>query len=375
MKNSVIVVGGGVMGASAAYWLSTLGRQVTLLDQNEVPNRHGASGDQLRALRLAYGKDVFYADMAAKSLPLWLDFCRQSADPFLLQNGFMDLAVQEHGYEEHCLKVLRELKSPCVVLGKDELRRHYPMINTRAVRYGLLHKAGGMIWAMRALSAVLNLAQRRGVKVKAHAKIVAVQRSGGEIKGLKDSTGKTWSAEQYLFAPGAWVQEIFRGWRIPVEAIRRRQLYLCPPINRGRYRPEHFPPFSIASQGFCGYPLHIHGFMKIAESRRGTVVKVPGNAGEEAEPAFEKKCRAFLKKFLPELADFNEFEGHVAYYSATKDGDFIIDRLPGAANGFLMAGFGDQGFTFAPLLGRAAAQVLVGGKSDINLHRFRLARF
>ena len=52
-----------------------------------------------------------------------------------------------------------------------------------------------------------------------------------------------------------------------------------------------------------------------------------------------------------------------------------LDRLPGASNGVVMAGFADQGFTFAPLLGRAAAQFLIGGKSDLNLHRFRLSRF
>ncbi len=375
MKNSVIVVGGGVMGVSAAYWLSSLGRRVTLLDQNEIPNKRGASGDQLRALRMTYGKDAFYSDMAAKSLPLWLEFCRQSTDKFLVRNGFLDLAVQDHGYEEHCLKTLREIKIPCAVLGKEELRRRYPMINPRAIRFGLLHKDGGMIWAMRAICAVLNLAQRRGVQAKPHVKIVAVQRTGGEISWLKDSTGKMWRAGSYLFAPGAWAQEIFRGWRVPVEVLRRRQMYLCPRINRGRYRPEHFPPFLISSQGFGGFPMHIHGFMKIGECRRGTVVKFPGAPGEEVEPAFEKKCRAFLKRFMPELAGFDEFEGNVAYYGAAKDGDFILDRLPGAANGFLMAGFGDQGFTFAPLVGQAAAQVLVGGKSGLNLHRFRLGRF
>jgi sarcosine oxidase len=283
--------------------------------------------------------------------------------------------VKDHGYEEHCLKTLRDLKIPCSVLGKEELGRHYPMINPRAIRFGLLHKDGGMIWAMRAVCAVLNLAQRRGVLVKPRVKITAIQRKGGEICGLKDSAGKIWQAGSYLFAPGAWAQEIFKGWRIPVETIRRRQLYLCPRNNRGRYRPEHFPPFLISSQGFGGFPMHIHGFMKIVDCRRGVTVKFPGACGEDVEPAFEKKCRAFLKRFIPELAGFDELEGHVAYYGASKDGDFIVDHLPGASNGFLMAGFGDQGFTFAPLLGRAAAQVLIGGKSDLNLHRFRLGRF
>ena len=122
MKNTVIVVGGGIMGASAAYWLSRLGRQVTVLDQSDVPNRHSASGDQLRTFRMTYGKDAFYTEMAAKSLPLWLDLCQQSSDKFLVQHGFLDLAVQAHGYVEHCLQVLKDHRIPCQVLPEESLR-------------------------------------------------------------------------------------------------------------------------------------------------------------------------------------------------------------------------------------------------------------
>jgi len=49
-----------------------------------------------------------------------------------------------------------------------------------------------------------------------------------------------------------------------------------------------------------------------------------------------------------------------------------MDRLPDVSNGFVMAGFSGHGFKFAPLLGQAMAQLMVGGKSDLNLHRFRL---
>ena len=363
------------MGASAALELSRLGRQVTLLDQSEVPNRHAASGDQLRTFRLTYGKDAFYTDMAAKSLPLWRELCAQSSDKFLLENGFLDLAVQAHGYEEHCLKVLKDHRRPCTVLSKEDLKRHYPMLNSRAFRFGLMHPEGGMLWALRAVSAVLGLAQRRGVKVRTHAQVVSLVRSGGEIKALKDSAGRLWEAGQFLFAPGAWTPDLLKAYRLPVQVTRQQQLYLRPPCNRGRYRPEHFPAFSVQSQGFYGFPLHIHGFMKIGDSRKGPPGK-PGDVEErEITPQFERKVRTFLKRFIPELAGFTEHEGHVCYYTGTKDGDFILDRLPDAANGFLMTGFSGHGFKFAPLLGQAMAQLMTGGKPELNLHRFRLSRF
>jgi len=363
------------MGASAALALTRLGRQVTVLDQCDIPNRQSASGDQLRTFRLSYGKDAFYSSMAIKSLPLWRELCEQSSDQFFQQNGFLDLAVQAHGYEEHCARVLKDLEIPCVTLSKEDIRARFPMMNSRAFRFGLLHKEGGMLWAIRAVSAILGLAQRRGVKVRPNTRIVSVVKDKGAIKGLKDAAGRSWTADSYLFAPGAWTPELLKAYRLPLKVTLQQQLYIRPPYNRGRYRPEHFPPFFVPSQGFYGFPMHIHGFMKIAESRKGPPGK-PGDAAErEITPRFERKVRAFLKRFIPELANFTESEGHVSYYTSTKDEDFIVDRLTGTANGFVMAGFSGHGFKFAPLLGQAMAQLMVGGKSDLNLHRFRLNRF
>lgn len=374
MKNSVIVVGGGIMGASAAYWLSRMGCAVTILEQFETPNRKCASGDHLRTFRMTYGKDAFYTEMAVKSLPLWLELCQQSSDKFLEQNGFLDLATKTHGYEEHSFKVLKDMAVPVTILDKEWLRRHYPMINARAVKYGVFHKEGGMIWATRAVSAILGLAQRKGVRVRPHVKITALVKSGGKIKVLKDSLGRTWAAENYIFASGAWVTETLKNYRLPISVTRQEQLYLRPPCNRGRYRPEHFPPFLISSQGFYGFPLHIHGFLKIGSCRKGLAGK-PGDVPDrEVSPAFMRKCRTFLKRFMPELATFSEFEGHISYYASTNNGDFILDRLPDVANGFLAAGFSGHGFKFAPLIGQALAQRIVGGKTDLNLHRFRLNR-
>jgi monomeric sarcosine oxidase len=375
MKNTVIVVGGGIMGASAALALARLGRQVTLLDQNDIPNRLAASGDQLRTFRMTYGDDAFYTEMAAKSLPLWLSLCQDSSDKFVVQNGFLDLAVQAHGYEEQSLKVLKELRLPCSILEKTDLNRHYPMMNSRAFRFGLLHREGGMIWAIRAISAILGLAQRKGVKVRTHTQIAAVAKAQGAIKALRDRSGKTWEAEQFLFAPGAWTPQLLGDYHLPLKVTRQQQIYLRPPCNRGRYREEHFPPFYVQSEGFYGFPMHIHGFMKIGEIRKGAV-GTPGDVDDrEITPQFERKVRTFLKRFIPELSNFTEHEGHVCYYTSTKDNDFIVDRLPDAANGFLMAGFSGHGFKFAPLLGQAMAQLMVGGKSDLNLHRFRINRF
>lgn len=363
------------MGLSTAYWLAQRGKAVTVLDQYDVPNKWAASGDHLRAFRLTYGKDAFYTDMAAKALPLWLDLNLQSGEKLLLQNGVLELATVTHGYEEQSYNVLKEMRLPIVRMEKKEVRRHYPMINTRAIKYALFHKDGGILWAMRATAAIASLAQRRGAKVKPHVKAAAVLRGKDGIKGIKDSNGRLWEAESYLFAAGAWTPELLKGSRIPLKVTRQQLLYVRPPTNRGRYRPEHFPVFASLSQGFYGFPLHIHGFLKIGDHRKGPPGKPGPAGGEDVSPSFEKKCRAFFKRFIPEMAAFTESEGQVCYYDNTRDDDFIMDRLPDAPNAYVACGFSGHGFKFAPLIGKTMAEMIIGCKPELNLHRFRLGRF
>lgn len=374
-KKEVLIVGGGVMGAATAYWLSKMGCAVTVLEQYDAPNLHGASGDHLRVFRLTYGKDAFYTEMAAKSLPLWLGLNAESHEELLKQNGVLELATQANGYEAQSEQVLKEMGLPVSRIDKADLKRHYPMINQRAIKFALFHKDGGMIWAMRATSTLLHMAQKLGAKVRPHTRITAIIKGKGGITGLKDSHGKLWTASAYLFAAGAWTSELLKKYGIPLKVTRQQQLYLRPPTNRGRYRPEHFPVFAALSNGFYGFPLHIHGFLKIGDHRKGPPGMPGPDSNQEVSPQFIKSCREFLKRFIPELADFTDMEAKVGFYTNTKDDDFIMDRLPDVENGFIAAGFSGHGFKFAPLIGKTMAELIVGGKSELNLHRFRLTRF
>ena len=128
----VLVVGGGIMGLSSAYYLALKGSSVMVLDQFDVPNQWAASGEHLRSFGLTYGKDVFYTEMAVKSIALWQELDTQSGEKFFVQNGMLELATDTHGYEEQSCAVLKEMRLPAVKMGKEEVRRHYPMINTRA---------------------------------------------------------------------------------------------------------------------------------------------------------------------------------------------------------------------------------------------------
>lgn len=376
VKNSVIVVGGGIMGVQTAYHLALLGHTVTLLDQRDVPNQWAASGDHLRVFRLTYGKDAFYTEMALKALPMWLELNTLTEETLLLQNGVLELAPSAAGYEAQSLSVLKDRKVRFEKLLPPDVKKRYPMYRSAAFKWALFHPDGGMIWASRSVAATASIAQRKGVKIRNGVRVVSIQKDKTGIKSVKDSTGKVWEADKFLFAAGYWSNELLKPWGVPIKITKQEQLFLRPQEGRGRYRPEHFPVFISQKGGFYGFPVHIQGFIKIADYRKGPVVKTADPDEQRTlSPKFEKSCRKFLQEHMPELADFVDFEGHVCWYDNTPDNDFILDRLPDAPNGFVAAGFSGHGFKFAPIIGKSMAELMVGGKSELNLHRFRLGRF
>ena len=376
VKNSVIVVGGGIMGMQAAWHLSNLGQSVTVLDQFDVPNQWAASGDHLRVFRMTYGKDAFYTEMALKSLPLWLELNTLSEELCLQQNGVLELAVKEKGYEAQSLAVLKDQRIKCERLDREQVKKLYPMYNVKAFKWALFHPEGGMVWANRAVAATASIAQRKTVRIRSNVKVVSIQKDKNGVRSVKDAAGKVWEAEKFLFTGGYWAGELLKSYGLPIKITRQEQMFLRPLNNRGRYRPEHFPVFASNAHGYYGFPVHLHGFIKIGDYRKGPVFKkAEPDLLRELTPKFEKASRAFLQKFLPELAKFTEFEGHTCWYDNTPDNDFIVDRLPDVPNAYVAAGFSGHGFKFAPIVGKSLAELMVAGKSELNLHRFRLARF
>lgn len=376
VKNSVVVVGGGIMGVMSAWHLQRMGHSVTLLEQADVPNQWAASGDHLRVFRLTYGKDSFYTEMALKALPLWLELNALSEETLLQQNGMLELSTKTNGYEAQSLAVLKERKLRFAKLDPAQVKKLYPMYNPKSFKWALYHSDGGMIWASRAVAAAASLAQRKGVRVRSNVKVVHINKDKNGIKSVKDATGKVWEAEKFLFCGGYWSPELLKSYGIPFKITRQEQLFLRPLFNRGRYRPEHFPVFASLTQGFYGFPVHVQGFIKLGDHRKGPkVMKVDREDLRTCSPKFEKTCRAFLKKTIPELAKFEDFEGHVCWYDNSPDDDFIMDRLPDVPNGYIAAGFSGHGFKFAPIVGKSMAELMVTGKPELNLHRFRLTRF
>src|SRR6185369_7216490 len=134
--------------------------------------------------------------------------------------------------------VLKERKIRFEKLEPPDVKKRYPMYKSGAFKWALFHPEGGMIWANRAVAATASIAQRKGVKIRNGVKVVSIQKDKTGVKSVKDSTGKVWEAEKFVFAAGYWSAELLKQWGVPIKVTKQEQLFLRPLASRGRYRPE-----------------------------------------------------------------------------------------------------------------------------------------
>ena len=94
-KQSIVIIGGGAFGFAAALALNARGWQVTVLDQGVVPHPDGASNDLSKVIRMDYGLDELYTEMAEDALAGWHRWNREWPRPLYHDCGYLLLTREE----------------------------------------------------------------------------------------------------------------------------------------------------------------------------------------------------------------------------------------------------------------------------------------
>ncbi len=373
----VAIVGGGILGACAAYYLAREGVDVALLERGQ-PNGE-ASGNNAGSLHvqlLAYDfgeRAQAGGGPAAASLPLQ----RESAAmwPALAEELGRDLEIEITGG----LMVAEDAAHLAGLRDKARLERRHgtevEVLSARELRDLAPHlsdslagaawcPAEGKINPMSAVPAILAGAAARGLRVFRETEVSAVEpRAGGGFE-LRTNRGR-FRAGRVLNAGGGWSGRIaaLAGVRLPVRA-HPIQLVVTEPA----------PPLTRGLLACAGRHLTMKQF------RNGNLV-LGGGWPAEADPATGRPrvLRESLEgnlwaaqRVLPALATLHVIRSWAAMNVAI-DGAPILGESPGAPG--LYHAVTVNGMTLGPFVGRVTADAMRTGRLDPALEYFTLARF
>ncbi len=365
---SVVIIGGGVMGASAAYHLAQRGiKDVVLLEKEEFFGL-GATGRCAGGVRYQFGTEVNIR-LSLASLPMLERFpeeigqevdYRQCGYLFLLNND-ADVAVFEKNVAlQNSLGVNTEW------LSGDEVRARLPQMRLDDVLRGTFNAKDGLCDPNSVVMGYINAATRLGAQCIGSVEVTGLQVESGAVTGVHTSQGSI-SAPLVLNAAGPWAAQVgaMAGLELPIKPVRRQMLTTTPLPEI----PADFPFVIDFAQS-----LYFHREGDGLLTGMSNPDEKPGY-DQNVDPDWELTILERAAQRLPLLEKAGLASHWAGLYEVTPDAHPIFGATP--IDGlYLVGGFSGHGFMHGPISGKLMAEIMLDGAAiTVDVSMLGLDRF
>ncbi|HUG09909.1 MAG TPA: FAD-dependent oxidoreductase [Opitutaceae bacterium] len=359
-RSSILVLGGGCFGLTAALELRARGWEVTLVDQGRIPHPDAASTDISKVVRMDYGADEQHTAMGEAAIAVWRERNSKWGETLFHEDGLLVISralLRPGTFEGDSFALLSARGHTLQRISRETLREKHPVWDARRFNDGYLNPKAGWVESGRVIVRLAIEARAAGVKV---VESVAAPRplfDGARCVGIESGDGVRWLADQVLVAAGAWTPVLLPHLRDMMWATAQ-SVFHFKPREPQPFTPPEFPVWfaEIGSSGWYGFPANADGIVKVADHGPGR--RVSANDARAMPEGEEARYRAFLSETFPSLADAPVVATRVCLYCDTFDYAFWIDHDPQHSGLIVAAGDSGHGLKFTPILGGIIADVV-----------------
>jgi sarcosine oxidase len=373
----VVVCGLGAAGSAALYQLARRGVRVLGLERFAPGHDRGSSHGETRVIRLGYFEHPSYVPLVRGAYAGWREIEAAAGRQLLHVTGIAEIGPPGGTLVAGTLASSTQHGLPHEVLAAPELMQRFPAFRVPADYVGVLQPDGGFLAAEPAVEAMVALAQAKGAAIRTGETIRAIEPVAGGVRVATDRGTVAAGAAIVALGPwmGSWLKALLPQLPAPIRVTRQVMAWFEPldpaPLARGR-----LPVFMLESRHgiHYGFPPFGSGAIKVAKHHHADQTVEADTYDRTITPADEGLIRAAVAEHLP-AANGRLVKAKTCVYTKTPDGDFIIDRLPGAAQIVVASPCSGHGFKFAPAVGAILADLATTGAAGHDISRFALARF
>jgi len=371
----VVVIGGGVNGASTALQLAKRGvRDVVLLERRQLGA--GASGKSGALVRCHYS-NVHESRLTLESLRIfrhWQDEVGAGSPGFEATGFIQVVAPEDEAKLRANVAAQQAIGVETGVVSAADLREIEPLLRTDDLTFAAFEPSSGFANPNGTLYGFAAAAARRGVTICTDTEALAILRDGDRVSGVATRAG-TIATRTVVLAGGAWadsllpplgldfglvpcrVQVVVFRWPPSVDA-RRRHRVVIDAIRHSWFMVE----------GTAGTLIGV----ELGVDRRAD----PNTYHEGVDEDFIAPARAALASRFPAFATATMRGGWAGMIMNSPDGHPIIDQPPSVPGLYVMAGDNGTSFKTSPAIGICLAEWITEGSPKLaDLTPFRSTRF
>lgn len=375
-RAEVVVVGGGVMGASIAFHLAEAGvRDVLLLEQSSLAS--GSTSKSAGGVRAQFSDEVNIR-LGARSLELLEAFgTRPGQEIDLHRVGYLFLLsdpADVAGFED-AVRLQNALGVPTRMLTPAQAGELAPVVRTDDLVAATFHPGDGYCSPESVVQGYAAGARAHGAVIRTGVQVAGVQTTGPAgartVTGVRTTAGDV-AAPTVICAAGAWSAAIGEsaGVTLPVTPLRR-QILVTEPVDAAL---ERLVPASSPMTIDFASTFYLH--------REGPGVLI-GMSYTGEQPGFRldlsddwmPDLTAAIEHRAPALLEVGIAHGWAGLYEVTPDHNAIIGEAAGVSRFLYATGFSGHGFLQGPAVGEVVRDLYLERQPFVDVAPLSVERF
>lgn len=363
----IVIIGAGAIGASIAYQLGRRGaRDVVVLERDTVGA--GSTSKAAGGIRVQFGTRV-EIELSLRGIAFFKRFEDEMGVPCdFHQEGYLFVVTDEATLARFRTNVAlqRSMGADVRVIAPDDARALVPALNVDDALAAIWGPLDGHASPNDVVQAYAAQARARGVRIVEDTPVTGIVVERGRVAGVLTPAGPI-ATRLVVNAAGPWAPLVGRmaGLSLPVDP-RRRHIFVTDAFDGIRH------PMPLVTDTGSGF---------YCRSEQGAILMSPGDIGATTEyearvdwSMLELAVERAIRR-IPALEGAQVRHAWAGLRPLTPDGRAILDWAPGVEGLYLAVGFCGHGFQHSPAVGETVAEVLLDGRSTLDIQDLRLGRF
>src|SRR5512139_898600 len=365
----VIIIGGGVQGASLAFHLARRGVKATVLEKQFVGA--GATGRSSGLVRMHYDTEVD-SRLAWESFQYFRNWKeRVGGECGFTRTGFIQIvsATQADALKAN-VAMHQRIGIPVVIITADDVRRLAPSFATDDFEFAAYEPESGYAMPSDTANALMTAARQRGARLVQGEAVTGIMVEGGKVAGV-ETTGGVYAAPVVVNAAGAWAGQINQmvGLDLPINTWRHDTMFVARPTEMGLSHPT-----------VIDFPKEMYfrpegGLTLVGLEDGNPLGESPDGDTAHAKPGFVERAIDRLCLRMPAVENGRLHSAHGGYDGITPDQHPLLGAA-GPDGFYLDCGHSGTGFKTAPAVGLCLTELMLDGASKtVDLSIYAPGRF